>query len=301
MISAIIHTYNEEKNIERCLVSLTFADEVIVVDMGSADRTCQIATSYHAKIFQHPYTGFVEPARNFGLSKAVGEWIIVVDADEEIPQSLAKYLLIEAQNSNFDFFRIARKNIIFSRWVRHSGWWPDYQIRFFKKGNVSWSDKIHGIPLTKGLGKDIEATEALSITHYNYQTVEQYIERLNRYSTISAKQLYLDNEHFKIATLFEKITNEFITRFFVWQGFKDGVHGLALSLLQSLAETVTYLKLWELEQFKEEKISLTEIEKLMVQDFKTKQHWFINEKLTHPHNIIEEAIWRIKNKLHIYG
>src|SRR3990167_384330 len=158
MISAVVHTYNEGKNIERCLSSLNWADEIVVIDMGSTDNTCKIAKDFKAKLFSHPYTGFVEPARNFGLSQAKGDWILVVDADEEIPKSLVYYFTHELQRPRFDFYRIARKNIIFNKWVKHSGWWPDYQVRFFRKGMVAWTEKIHGIPLTKGEGTDIEAS-----------------------------------------------------------------------------------------------------------------------------------------------
>src|SRR4030042_2249641 len=185
MISAVVHTFNEEKNIERCLSSLSWTDEIVLIDMGSKDRTCEIAKNYKVKIFQHPWTGFVEPARNFGLSKAKGEWIFILDADEEVPHDLAKFLLSESRNPSGDYYRISRKNIIFGKWIKHAGWWPDYQIRFFRKGKVSWIEKIHGIPLTKGHGVDMEPKERTSITHYNYQTLIQYIERMNRYSSVT--------------------------------------------------------------------------------------------------------------------
>lgn len=300
MISAVIHTYNEEKNIERCLSSLSFVDEIVLIDMGSTDKTCSLALSFKAKIYNHPYTGFVEPARNFGISKAKRDWILTVDADEEIPKSLARYLLGEVASPTSDFYRISRKNIIFGKWVKHTGWWPDYQIRFFRKDAVSWTKKIHGIPLTKGQGIDIEAKEELSIIHYNYQSLEQFIERLNRYSSISAKELYLSNKRFSVQNLFEVPTKEFINRYFVWEGYKDGLHGLALSFLQSFSELVVQLKLWELEGFKGQRVDLKEIQSLLLKQYKQKQYWLTNILLEKTQNPLTRFLLKLKRKLNIY-
>ena len=301
MISALIHTYNEEKNIERALSSLSFADEIVLVDMGSNDNTCEIASQFTTKIFQHPYTGFVEPARNFGIQKTKNKWVLVIDADEEIGSGLARYLTSEIKNPKADFYRIPRKNIIFGKWMKHTGWWPDYQIRFFKKGAISWNDQIHGIPLTKGKGQEIEATENLSITHHNYQTIEQFIERLNRYTNISAKQLYLSNVRFSVAKLFAMPVREFVDRFFVREGYKDGVHGLALSILQSLSESVTCLKLWELEGFKQEKIELTKIQRYFQTEHKQKQYWIMESLIRSSSSSIYNILLRLKRKLCLYG
>lgn len=301
MISAVVHVYNEEKNIARCLSSLYWVDEIVLVDMGSTDGTVARAKEFKAKVFQHPYTGFVEPARNFGLEQAKGEWILVVDADEEIPKTLADILLTKKTNTSVNFYRLPRRNIIFGSWVKHSGWWPDHQIRFFKKGAVSWNEKIHGVPFTKGKGEDIEASEHTSINHYNYQTIEQFISRLNRYTNISAKELFLSKQKFSFHCLFEMPAKEFINRYFVWKGYKDGIHGLALSLLQAFSELVIYLKLWELEDFKEEKVALGKVEKLLVNEFKLKQYWLITEELNESHTFVGKIEKKVKRKLHMYG
>jgi len=301
MISAVIHTYNEEKNIDRCLSSLSWIDEIVVIDMGSIDKTRIIAAKYKAKIHNHPYTGFVEPARNFGIEKAKGDWILIIDADEEIPKSLVDLLLTVQKDNSYDFYRIGRKNIIFGKWIRHGGWWPDYQVRFFRKGAVSWSDKIHGLPLTIGRGMDLEVSEKLCLVHHNYQTIEQYIGRLNRYTTISAKELYLDNKRFSISNFFIEPTREFVSRYFVWEGYKDGVVGLALSMLQLSSELVSYLKLWELENYKEEKVSISQIDKLITSAYKLKKYWLLSELLKEPHTSLKSFWFRLKRKLLTYG
>lgn len=297
MISAVVHTYNEEKNIARCLSSLKWVDEIVVIDMGSNDTTCDIAEEFHARIYNHPHTGFVEPARNFGLEKAKGDWLVIVDADEEIPVKLANFLKIAAASNDFDYYRIPRKNYIFSKWIRHTGWWPDYQTRFFRKGYVNWSDKIHGIPLTKGKGQDIEPIEDLGILHHNYQSVEQYITRLNRYTSVSAKELFLSNNHFSVDQLFQIPAREFVNRYFVREGYKDGIHGLALSFLQSMSELITYLKLWDLENFKERKIELADIDKNLNTEFGLKQYWLINAIMHQPMNMIEKLFLKIRRKI----
>ena len=298
MISAVIHTFNEEKNIQRCLESLSFVDEIIVIDMHSSDKTCEEAQKYKTKIFKHNYTGYVEPARNFGISKAEGDWILILDADEEIPQTLAVFLRKSADLNTSDYFRIPRKNIIFHKWMKHAGWWPDYQVRFFKRGMVSWNDKIHGIPLTKGKGEDIEENEDFSIIHHNYQSIGQYLERMNRYTGVASKQLYEEGYKILKDDLFKKPLDEFVSRFFQRGGYLDGLHGLALSLLQSVSELVIYLKLWELEKYKEEKITLENIEYNFKEEYRIKQYWLNSTMLKSSKNLLQKTILKAKRKFY---
>lgn len=301
MISAVIHTFNEEENIERALTSLSWVDEIVLVDMGSTDQTLKKVSQYNPRVFQHPYTGFVEPARNYAIEKAEGDWIMVLDADEAVPHTLATYLLQVSKKRDVDYYRIPRKNIIFGKWVKHAGWWPDFQIRFFKKGSVTWTDKIHGIPMTKGTGYDIEPSERLSITHYNYQSIEQFIARLNRYTTISAKELYISNTHSTVPDLFDKPTREFINRYLVWEGYKDSIHGLSLALLQAFSELVVYIKLWELEGYKEEKVHLHHVHALLSKFYGQLHYWIVNEQLKQPGNFWDTLAMKVKRKLNFYG
>ena len=301
MISAIVHTYNEEKTIDRCLSSLSWCDERVIIDMGSSDKTCAIAKEHRTKIYIHPYTGFVEPARNFDIEKAKGEWILIVDADEEVSSNLSHYLTIEAGNPKGDYYRLSRKNLIFGKWIRHAGWWPDYQIRFFTKGAVSWTKQLHGIPITHGIGVDLEAIESLSIIHHNYQTLEQFLDRLNRYSAIAAKELHLAGKKFEINSLFKKPAQEFIRRYFIWEGYKDGIHGLTLSFLQAFSELITYLKLWEIGDYREGRIDISQIGGLIENEYRDKEYWILSTLLKEPRNIMQDLLWRIKRKLNNHG
>lgn len=303
MITGIVHTYNEQENIERCLSSLSFVDEIVVVDMGSTDKTKEIVKQFKTKIFDHPYTGFVEPARNFAIAKATHRWILILDADEEVPRSLAWAIkeIISSKKGAKDYYRIARKNIIYGKWVKYSGWWPDYQIRLFKKGSVSWVDKLHGIPITKGYGADFDSRDDLALIHHHYYSIEQFIERMNRYSSIAAKDLFFKNISFSPKQLIVMPVNEFVKRFFLMEGYKDGIHGLALSSLQSISELVVYLKLWELNSFSKGHVSLRDFEQYVKLESRIKQYWLANEMLKKPSSLIHKIILKIKRSFASYG
>ncbi|OGG00094.1 hypothetical protein A3D78_05545 [Candidatus Gottesmanbacteria bacterium RIFCSPHIGHO2_02_FULL_39_14] len=299
MISAIVHTFNEEKNISRCLTSLDFVQEIVVIDMGSSDKTLTIAKEFPVSVFSHPYTGFVESARNFGISKAKGDWLLIVDADEVVPRTLGDKLrqLSGDKQQQVKFYRLPRKNIILGKWIKHSGWWPDHQIRFFKKGSVIWSGEIHGVPITRGEGRELAAQEDLSLIHYHYDSLEQYLERLNRYTTIQAKELFLKNKKAELSMMFSYPVNEFVKRFFLLEGYRDGFHGLSLALLQSFSELVVILKLWELSGFRQEHISLSEYKRLSDNADKIKKYWLANELLKKPRHFISSLYLKILRSL----
>lgn len=260
-ISVVINTLNEEKNIAKVIESVKWANEIVVCDMYSEDKTIEIAKKLGAKVVSHKRLDYVEPARNFAISKVSNEWVLIVDPDEEIPDQLAKRLKeIANKMHEIDYVRIPRKNTIFGKWMKAAMWWPDYNIRFFKKGSVEWTDEIHRPPKTKGQELDLPAEEKLAIVHQNYQTVSQFITRMNRYTTIEANQLIKQNYQFKWQDLIQKPLGEFLSRFFANRGFEDGLHGLALSLLQSFSFLIVYLKVWENSSFKETTLNLTDLE-----------------------------------------
>lgn len=260
-ISVVLNTFNEEENIESAIKSLSWADEILVCDMYSEDRTVKIAKKTGAKVVYHKKMSYVEPARNFAISKASGDWVLVLDPDEEIPGILARELLKIANSlKQIDYVRIPRKNIIFGRFMKASMWWPDYNIRFFKKGKVCWSDQIHRPPEVSGVGLDLPAEENMAIIHHSYHTISQFIARLNRYTTIEADQLVKENYEFQWSDLIQKPLSEFLSRFFANKGYQDGLHGLALSLLQSFSFLIVYLKVWEHSSFKETALELTDLE-----------------------------------------
>lgn len=293
-ISAVINTRNEEKNLPRTLASVRhLADEIVVVDMESVDKTREIAKKAGAKVYLHKQTGYVEPARNFAIGKATGDWILVLDADEEVPDKLAQVLKKIANNSeSADFYRLPRKNIIFGKWIRYSRWWPDYNIRFFKKGRVVWSEIIHSVPETHGKGLDLEAVENNAIVHHNYESIEQFIDRLNNYTTQHAKLLVKDGYKFSWGDIITKPTAEFVSRYFAGDGYRDGLHGLALAKLQAFSELVLYLKVWQMEKFKKEDIDVKQVVHEMKAEESQIRYWQADMLVKEGAGIIQ----RIKRK-----
>lgn len=276
-ISVVINTLNEEKNLPRAIKSVKdFASEIVVCDMFSEDNTREIAEKLGAKVFTHKKTNYVEPARNYALRQAQGDWILVLDADEEISESLAKELQGIAKEDLADYVCIPRKNIIFEKWISHSRWWPDYLIRFFKKGKVVWKDEIHSEPQGEGRKLLLAPEEDKTIIHYNYSSLDQYLERMFRYSKVQSEELVKSGYLFSYKDLIRKPTGEFLGRYFAGEGFKDGVHGLVLALLQSFSELVVYLRTWEKQGYKEEETK--EVFKEM-SDSTHEINWWVNIEL----------------------
>jgi glycosyltransferase involved in cell wall biosynthesis len=247
-ISAVINVRNEAESLNKCLKSIkNLVDEIIVVDMKSTDDSVKIANSFGAKVFSYRPMKFVEPARNFALSKATGSWILLLDPDEYLQKTLKNELLQITKRNDIDYVKIPRQNFIFGKWIKHSNCWPDYLIRFFRKGAVTWQKEIHSQPITKGNSLTLLDSEKLAIKHDNYQTVNQFIIRAMRYSSIQADELNTQGYKVKISDFILKPVQEFNSRFFFAEGHKDGLHGLIFCLLQAFAIGLIYIKLWEKE------------------------------------------------------
>lgn len=295
-VSIVINTLNEEKNIERAIASVKWADEIVVCDMYSEDKTVEIAKKNGAKLVSHRRTGYVEPARNFAIGKTGGEWILILDADEEIPQTLAKRLKeIVSKMHHIDFVEVPRKNIIFGKWMKASMWWPDYNIRFFKKGKVKWTDEIHRPPKTAGTGLKLEDAEEFAIVHHHYSSISQFVERLSKYTEIQSKELASSGYKFSWSDLITKPIGEFLGRYFANKGFEDGLHGLALSLLQAFSFLVMYLRVWEMEKFPSKDIDLKEIKEIRSKVGYEIDYWFKYGNLSK--NPFKRFIQRLQSKV----
>lgn len=272
-VSVVINTLNEEKNISSCISSVkTLVDEIVVVDMHSGDDTVKIARKLGAEVYRHKRTGYVEPARNYAISKAKNEWILLLDADEKISKSFATEIkkLIKKQ---VEYYRVPRKNIIFGKWIKNSRWWPDYNIRLFKKGKVSWADEIHSIPITQGTGEELPSEEKFAIIHNHYTSVSQYVERINRYTSVQANSLLKEKRRASWKDFIDKPAGEFFARYFQGEGYKDGIHGIALSMLQAFSELVVYIKVWEGNKFVESDIEIEKVSKKIGKIQKDLNYW----------------------------
>ena len=299
VISAVLTVRNEEKKIAECLESVKWTDEIIVVDDESTDKTVQIAKKYTKNVFEHKSVGYVEPVRNFAISKAKGEWVLILDADERVPDSLARKLLEIAQlETNAEVVAIPRKNIIFAKWMQHTGWWPDYHIRFFKKGKLKMPKGIHQKPEVHGETLHLEAKEEYSITHLHYDTISEFVLRMNRYTDIEAKEFLESGEEFLWTDIFSKPFNEFLSRFFARSGYKDGLHGLVLAFLQAVSMLVVSLKIWEKKGFYEvdAKTLFNESEAEAKKMRKDLLYWFTNEKVNEIKNPIKKRAYKLLRK-----
>lgn len=295
-LSVVINAQNVEKELPRAILSVKkLADEIVVIDQNSSDKTSEVAKKLGAKVFKHESVTHVEKARNFAISKASNPWVLILDPDEEIPSKLAEKIKQVVKNPKADYYRIPRKNIIFGRWVKHSRWWPDNNIRLFKKNFVSWNEVIHTVPMTQGIGDQFEEKEEYAIIHHNYDSIEQYIERMNRYSGLQAEIRVGEGYKFTWRDLITRPLQEFLSRYFFGEGYKDGIHGLALSLLQSFSELTMYLKIWQISKFKEEEIGAQKVIDLM-RDTEKELHFWQNDTLYKNSGKITD---RIRRKLRI--
>lgn len=249
VISTVVICFNEVEKLQKCLKSVEdFADELVVVDLGSADNSTDIAKTFGAKIYPHQFVSFVELVRNYSISKASGDWVLILDPDEEIGENLKRKLKEIAKQDQFTAVNIPRKNIFFGYWMAHTNWWPDKHIRFFKKGKVEWKEKIHSYPQVSGEVLQLEEAEDLAILHYGYDSISQFIDRQNKYSNIEAKQRYQAGERFSWINFVWWPKREFLRRFIRHAGFLDGFYGLALSALMMIYQVMIIVKVWELEQ-----------------------------------------------------
>lgn len=249
MISAVITTFNEAKQLKGCLESLEgFAGELVVVDLGSSDNTEEIVKKFKAKIFKHELVRYVELVRNYAISKASGDWILILDPDERVTPALVDKLKEVASIGDFVAVNIPRKNIFFGCWIAHTNWWPDKHIRFFKKGKLAWTDKIHSYPKVEGKVLELPSDESLAIRHFGYQTFSEFFDRQHRYSEIEAEYRFKNGIRFSWWLFIWMPLREFLVRFIKHAGFLDGFYGFALTYMMMVYQMIVMIKVWELEK-----------------------------------------------------
>lgn len=245
-ISAVVLTLNEEKNIRNCLECIKWVDEIIIVDSYSEDETVTIAREYTSKIFMYERMGYADPARQFALEKATNEWILVVDADELVPKKLRDRLLEIAAVDNYDVVLIPRKNYCFGNVMNGVGWGSlqDLQIRFFKKQMMHYTNKIHDFTQVNKNARIYKLLdESCSLVHFSFLDVEHFLEKTNRYTTIEAKNYFLMGESIPTLYLLFGLLKEFMWRFIILRGYKDGFQGFALSVFSAVYRLIVALKL----------------------------------------------------------
>ncbi|MBC2770854.1 glycosyltransferase family 2 protein [Pusillimonas minor] len=242
-LSVILITKNEERHIADCLASVAFADEIIVLDSGSTDRTLEIAAAHGSNVKVHQssdWPGF-GPQKNRALDLATGDWILSIDADERVTPELADAIRETMRRPTFDAYKVARLSNFCGRWIRHSGWWPDYVVRFFRKGAGRFNDVVvHEKVLTPA------APGILSghFLHYPYENYEALISKVNRYSTDAAVMMHKRGKKTSIPAVLGHASWTFVRIYILRKGFLDGKEGFILAATAAAGSFFRYSKLW---------------------------------------------------------
>ena len=245
-LSVVISAYNEEKMIEDCLKSVNdLADEIVFIDNSSSDQTAEIAKKFNVKIYKRENDPvMLNKNKNWGFLKASGDWIFSLDADERVTPELSKEIRAAVNSKSITSgYEIPRKNILFGKWIEHSLWWPDYNVRLFKKSKAKFPQKyVH-----EKIEVDGEVGQLQNpLLHYNYQSVSQYLRKLDNTYTESEVENFIKSG--KSINWYDAIRwplNDFLKTFFLQKGYKDGMHGLVLSIFQAFYAFVFFAKVWE--------------------------------------------------------
>jgi len=259
-IGAIIHTRNEERNVADAIRSVGWADHVLVVDMESTDRTVEIAEALGAEVAHHEHTGIVEPARNWALAHLDTDWVMVLDADERVPERLARMLAGIAERDEADVVEIAWELWISGRRVTNSGWGHHWHNRFFRRGHVRWSDRIHCMPEVIGRVARIPVGEGTCLVHFSYDDLAHFVEKLNRYTDKEADALEDDpsKDWSWVAP--------FLRHEFSWHHTpaEDGPLSGALAMSMLFYRFISHAKRWERDGFPD--VGLPEDPRVLLRD-----------------------------------
>lgn len=245
-LTVVINTLNEAANLPGCLASVRWAAEIIVVDMRSDDATVKIAADFGCQVFQHERMGYVEPARNFALAQATQPWVLVLDADERASRALKNWLETSLANTTAAAFRLPRRNYYGDRWVTCCGWFPDDQLRLFRRGAAQYSDRIHRAPQINGTILELPRQGEACIEHYGFNALKARLDKDNLYSTITAQTMAEECRRVSALGLLVRPLAAFLSAYFLQGGFRFGAFGAVLAWERAFATFAKYAKLWEL-------------------------------------------------------
>ncbi len=241
-------TKNEGRNIRQCLESVMWADEIVVVDNGSTDATEGICRAFQVRFFLEEWKGFSKQ-KNSAIAKTENEWVLSLDADERVSPELHREIAeVLKETPSHDGYFIARKNFFLGRWIRHCGWFPDYNLRLFRKSK--------GLFLERAVHEKVEIQGSLGtlgypLEHYTYRSLEDFLERLDRYSTLAAQEMAKEGRKYRFRDVLFRPPFTFFQMYFLQGGFREGYLGFLLSTLYSFYTFVKYCKLRELHEGKD--------------------------------------------------
>lgn len=251
-LSIVLIVRNEERNITECLGSVKgWADEIVVVDQSSTDRTVELSRRYTDKVFITEPKDICNPDRMFGIEKAKNEWNLLLEADERVTTALKEEIdgILENDANIKGEYYIPVKSYFCGRWIKHCGWYPAYNLRLFKKGYVYFPPTLH----TDGRPKGPAGYLSNPLLHYSYPSIEDYLPKLNRYTRQWAKEAHEKGVRVKgiglVICFLIKPLYHFLRKYFLLGGYKEGFLGFFISVSSGLTIFMNYAKLWEL-QFK---------------------------------------------------
>ncbi|MCX5901121.1 MAG: glycosyltransferase family 2 protein [Proteobacteria bacterium] len=245
-LTAAIITFNEEKNICRCLESVRWTDELIVVDSFSTDRTVELARQYTGNVLQRTWAGHVLQ-KQFALEQATGDWIISLDADEELSADAAAEIRSALADAplNVNGYSFPRRSFYLGRWIRHGGWYPDRKLRLVRRGHARWGGQDpHDKLMADGQTRDLQG----NILHYVYSDIAHQLRTVDSFSRITAELWLEKGKRAEPAAMLCKPVAKFFGAY-VWKlGMLDGMPGLIISVISAYYVFLKYAKLWELQK-----------------------------------------------------
>jgi glycosyltransferase involved in cell wall biosynthesis len=249
-ITAIVPTFNNERIIQRCLESVKWADEILVVDSFSTDKTLDICREFGARIIQHEYINSALQ-KNWAIPQASHEWILLLDSDEELEQGFAEEILnkLESAPDNIDGYRCSRRNLIYGKWVKTCGYYPDYQERLFRKKCRYIEREVHA---RVNIAPERRGQLNHDIIHHDMPDLQKYWAKFPRYMKYELDQLIKEGRRFRLREITLRPLYMFCWSYFYKQGFRDGIRGFLLSVLLAYYNFIMYMKLWEQQYGKNE-------------------------------------------------
>jgi glycosyltransferase involved in cell wall biosynthesis len=243
-ITATLITYNEESNIAAALETLAWADEIIVVDSESADRTAEIASRYAQKVIVNKWPGYAAQ-KNFAGDQASHDWVFSLDADERVSEELAAEIkrLKETGAPNIAAFEMPRRAFYLGRWIRHSGWYPDFKVRLYDRRRCRWQGEfVHESVIPDGEVGRLRG----DLLHFTVRSVSEHHQRIDRYTTLAAQQAFAQRKRASLLSLVISPPLTFLRSYLLKLGFLDGVQGLAIAFFAAYYVFLKNLKLWEM-------------------------------------------------------
>ncbi len=242
-VSVYMITYNNEETIERALKSVTWANEIIIVDSFSNDRTVEIGRKFTDKLFQRKWPGHRDQYQ-YAADLTSNEWIMFVDADEEVSPELAEEIRKELceEVERVDGFFVYRRTFYLGRWIRYGGWYPDGEIRLYRRNKGRWEGGLHARVVVNGRVQPLKNL----YHHYTYRDISDQIQTVDKYSRIAAEDMVQQGETFSLFKLLFHAPFRFIKEYFFKSGFRDGLPGLVIAMSTMYYVFIKYAKLWEL-------------------------------------------------------